>query len=55
MAAAGTLDVQCPECGVVVPIAVETRSTTSRGNVLQLVLDPDYTDAWAHSWTHMID
>ncbi|MER5312686.1 hypothetical protein ABT034_33490 [Streptomyces sp. NPDC002773] len=48
------MHVQCPECGVVVPITVEARSTTSRGNVLQLVLDPDYTDVWAHSWTHLI-
>ncbi|MER7623939.1 hypothetical protein [Streptomyces sp. NPDC126503] len=52
MAAATTVHVHCPDCGTAVPITLETRSTTSRDHVLQLVVDPDYTDLWAHHWTH---
>ena len=52
MTEVGTVHVQCPDCGTSVPMTLHTKGTTSQGNVLQLVVEPDYTDLWAHSWTH---
>lgn len=52
MAAVGTVRVQCPECGVDVPVTTQAWSTTGDHNVIQIVLEPDYTDVWAHTWTH---
>ncbi len=52
MAEVGTVHVHCPDCGTPVPMALHAKGTTSQGNVLQLVVEPDYTDLWAHSWTH---
>lgn len=52
MADVGTVHVQCPDCGTPVPMTLHTRGMTSRNNVLQLAVEADYTDFWAHSWTH---
>ncbi|MFE0647492.1 hypothetical protein ACFVZH_02725 [Streptomyces sp. NPDC059534] len=52
MAATCTVHIQCPDCGVALPITMQTWSTSSDHNVLQLVFEPDYTDVWAHAWTH---
>lgn len=52
MAATCIAHVHCPECDVAIPITMQTWSTTGERGVLQLVFEPDYTDVWAHSWTH---
>jgi hypothetical protein len=52
MAAVGAVQVQCPECDVVMPIAMVLKSPTRRGDSLIVDVEPDLTDATAHVWTH---
>jgi hypothetical protein len=52
MAAVGAVQVQCPECDVVVPIAMQVESITREGETLIIDLEPDLTDVIVHSWTH---
>ncbi|MER7733686.1 hypothetical protein ABTX80_22600 [Streptomyces erythrochromogenes] len=47
-----TLHVQCPECDVVVPIAVQAELTELSDRRQGISLDPDLTELWAHAWTH---
>lgn len=54
MAATCTAHVQCPECGVAIPITMQTCSATSECDHLMLVVEPDYTDVWAHTWSHEV-
>ncbi|MET9950166.1 hypothetical protein ABZ135_01275 [Streptomyces sp. NPDC006339] len=50
----GQVAVQCPECGTSVPIALRHLSATSDTDKLMIVVEPDLTDVWAHSWLHEI-
>ena len=52
MAATSTGHVQCPECDVRLPITLEAFSATSESNHMTIVFEPDYTDVWAHTWSH---
>ncbi|MCX4849841.1 hypothetical protein [Streptomyces sp. NBC_00893] len=52
MSATSTLHVQCPECDLLIPITTQTRSATSTCDHLVIVVEPDFTDIWAHAWTH---
>lgn len=52
MAAAGAVHVQCPECDVLVPIALILKSPTREGDSLIVNVEPDLTDAVAHVWMH---
>lgn len=42
-----TVDIQCPECGVVISLPIETRVEDDN-----VVVDCDPADVWAHAWTH---
>ncbi|MFJ5785336.1 hypothetical protein [Streptomyces hydrogenans] len=52
MTEAEAVHIHCPDCGLAIPITLQTKGMTSQAGVLQLVLEPDLTDAWAHTWTH---
>lgn len=41
--------VQCPDCGVFVPVGVLPGEIDESGN---LVIEPDLSDVWAHSFQH---
>lgn len=49
------LTIACP-CGVEieVPIAVDMELDMTDGRQ-RLAFDPDYSDLWAHAWTHDTD
>lgn len=47
--AAGT--VVCPQCGRLVPIPVLARPTGDPEKPLEL--QPELSDLWLHSWTHL--
>jgi len=55
MAAVGALQVQCPECGIALPVGVALRSPTREGDHLIVNLEPELTDVMAHTWTHEVD
>jgi hypothetical protein len=42
--------IQCPDCGVSVTIGVLAQLNET--DLRELVLIPDVTDVWAHSWVH---
>ncbi|MFG6298344.1 hypothetical protein [Streptomyces rochei] len=52
MAATCTLHVQCPECDVVVPIAVRAELARTSDHQQTISLEPDLSELWAHAWTH---
>ncbi|MEV5414716.1 hypothetical protein [Streptomyces albogriseolus] len=52
MAAVGAYQVQCPECGIALPVGVALRSPTREGDHLIVNLEPELTDVMAHAWTH---
>ncbi|MEU2674208.1 hypothetical protein ABZ622_36165 [Streptomyces sp. NPDC007164] len=52
MSATSTLHVQCPECDLLIPIVTRMRTATSTCDHLMIRVESDYTDVWAHSWTH---
>lgn len=52
MTEAEAVHIHCPDCGLAIPIALQTWSTTGHAGVLQLVVQPDYTDVWAHGLIH---
>lgn len=45
-----SFEILCPDCGL--PITVGVRARLQRDNLRELVLTPDLTDVWAHSWQH---
>ncbi|MEU2566617.1 hypothetical protein [Streptomyces althioticus] len=52
MAVVGAYQVQCPECGIALPITMTAKTPTREGDHLIVNLEPDVTDAMAHAWTH---
>jgi hypothetical protein len=42
----------CPEPDCEEPITVGVVAQLDGENLRELVLTPDLTDVWAHSWTH---
>mgnify|MGYP003578589517 CR=1 FL=1 len=52
VSATSTLHVHCPECDLVIPIVTRTRRATSMCDHLMIVVEPAFTDVWAHAWTH---
>lgn len=52
MAATCTVHDQCPDCGVVVPIACSALPAPADDGQLRLAVEADLTDVWAHAWTH---
>ena len=54
MAAVGVVQVQCPECDVVLPIAMLLKPSIREGDMLIVDVEPDLTDVMAHVWTHEV-
>lgn len=52
MAAVGTVQVRCPECGVAVPMALEVRSTGFAGDAVVVEVEADPAEVIFHSWVH---
>lgn len=52
MAATAVTHIQCPECGIDVPIGLHFQSTRLEGCILIADGEPDLTDVMAHVWTH---
>jgi hypothetical protein len=44
--------VLCPEPGCGAPVTITVMAQLSSSDLRELVLSPDVTDIWAHSWTH---
>lgn len=48
-----TVEVVCPDCPAEVPITVPlTLVTCEHGHQWLRLGEPDYTDLWAHTWSH---
>lgn len=47
----GEFQMQCP-CGTDVGIGVLAKFSTDDEGAQIVLLEPDMTEAWAHSWTH---
>ncbi|MFF4090397.1 hypothetical protein ACFYY9_26475 [Streptomyces nigra] len=54
MPATCTLQVQCPECDVVVPIVVRAELARVSDHQQTISLEPDLSELWAHAWTHEV-
>jgi hypothetical protein len=54
MAAVGAVQVHCPECDVVVPIAMTVKSSTREGDKLIVNVEPDLVDVVTHAWVHEV-
>lgn len=52
MAGIGAVQVRCPECGLRIPITLQSHATAGNGGGLVIEVDPDLTDVMAHAWTH---
>ena len=49
----GMVGAKCPVCGVIVPFAVISVTTTGRWRLRhRVIVDGDATDFVAHLWTH---
>ena len=46
------IDIECPECEMVIPVRIEASLENSCMGDHELTLTPDMTDLWAHSFTH---
>jgi len=56
MATGGVVFGTCGICYEGIPVPVTFGPTvTIDGEKVQILLEPDYTDAWAHAWTHEED
>jgi len=40
----------CPDCGA--PVTIGVLAQLNESDLRELVLTPDVSDIWAHSWTH---
>lgn len=45
-----SFEILCPDCHL--PITVGVKARLQHDNLRELVLTPDLTDVWAHSWIH---
>lgn len=52
---AGTVNVECPICGAIIPATVSCRVTSEDDGTQLLVCDPDMTDLWAHAFAHQAE
>lgn len=56
MVTEGVVYGSCGICYEEIPVSVTFGPTvTIDGEKVQILLEPDYTDAWAHTWTHEED
>lgn len=45
-----SFQVLCPDCGV--PLTIGVRAQLNASDLRELILSPDVSDVWAHSWVH---
>lgn len=51
MGNAGSVGIKCPECKLVIEVALTAELTEKEGRQY-LSVEPDMSDLWAHSWSH---
>jgi hypothetical protein len=48
----GDLMVECPECLDVITVPLKASGSTVVDGTLNVNIEPDLADLWAHVWTH---